>query len=158
MPSPDIAYRFIRPGEEAAACALVKTVFDQYVASDFGPEGIAEFFRFANPQAMVARSGPEQVLVVAVHDGQLVGVLEVRSGSHLALLFVSLKGHGIARELLRMAIVECRARQPRLSTITVDSSLYAQPIYRRLGFKDTGPARTINGIVHVPMALGLAEA
>lgn len=158
MLASDIEYRFMRPGEEAAACALVKAVFDQYVASDFSPEGIAEFFRFANPQAMAARSGPEQVLVVAVHDGHLVGILEVRSGSHLALLFVSLKGRGIARELLRIAIVECRARQPRLSAITVNSSLYAQPIYQRLGFRDTGTARTVNGIVHVPMALTLAEA
>ena len=158
MPSSDIEYRFMRPGEEVAACALVKAVFDQYVASDLGPEGIAEFFRFANPQAMSARSGPEQVLVVAVHDGQLVGVLEVRGGSHLALLFVSLKGRGIARELLRMAIIECRARQPHLAALTVNSSLYANAIYQRLGFKDSGPARTVNGIVHVPMALTLAEA
>jgi len=148
----------MRLGEETAACALVKAVFDQYVASDLGPEGIAEFFRFANPQAMAARSGPEQVLVVALHAGQLAGVLEVRSGSHLALLFVSLKGRGIARELLRMAIAECRARQPRLSALTVNSSLYAQPIYQRLGFIATAPARTVNGIVHVPMALTLAEA
>ena len=158
MPTSDIEYRFMRPGEETAACALVKAVFDQYVASDLGPEGIAEFFRFANPQAMAARSGPEQVLVVALHAGQLVGVLEVRSGSHLALLFVSLKGRGIARELLRMAIAACRARQSRLSELTVNSSLYAQPIYERLGFIATGPARTSNGIIHVPMALTLAEA
>jgi GNAT superfamily N-acetyltransferase len=158
MPSSDIEYRFMRPGEEPAACALVKTVFDQFVAADLGPEGIAEFLRFANPQAMAARSGPEQVLVVALHDGQLVGVLEVRSGSHLALLFVSLTGRGIARELLHRAVAECRARQPNLAAITVNSSLYAQPIYRRLGFLDTGPERTINGIVHVPMALTLAEA
>ncbi len=158
MPSSDIEYRFMRPGEEAAACALVKAVFDQYVASDFGPEGIAEFFRFANPLAMASRSGPEQVLIVAVQGGQLVGVLEVRSGSHLALLFVSLKGRGIARQLLRIAIIECRARQPHLSAITVNSSLYAQPIYQRLGFKETAPARTANGIVHVPMALTLADA
>ncbi len=158
MPLSDIEYRFMRPGEEVAACALVKAVFDRHVAADLGPEGLAEFFRFANPQAMAARSGPEQVLLVAVHDGQLVGVLEVRGGSHLALLFVSLTGRGIARELLRMAITECRARQPHLSAVTVNSSLYAQPIYQRLGFRDTGPARTINGIVHVPMSLTLAEA
>jgi GNAT superfamily N-acetyltransferase len=158
MPPSDIEYRFMRPGEETAACALVKSVFDQHVASDLGPEGIAEFFRFANPQAMAARSDPEQVLLVALHDGQIVGVLEVRSRSHLALLFVSLKRRGIARGLLRMAISECRARQPRLSALTVNSSLYAQPIYERLGFIATAPARTINGIVHVPMALTLAEA
>lgn len=158
MASSDVQYRFMRPGEESAACPLVKTVFEQHVASDLGPEGIAEFFRFANPRAMAARSGPEQVLLVAVHDGQIVGVLEVRGGSHLALLFVSLTGRGIARELLRLAVAECRVRQPHLSAITVNSSPYAQPVYQRLGFTSTGPARTINGIVHVPMCLALAEA
>ena len=153
-----IEYRFLRPGEEQAACALVSAVFSQFVASDLGPEGMAEFFAFANPVAMAARSGPGQVLLVAVHDGSIVGVLETRDGDHLALLFVSLTGRGIARELLRLAVAECRARRPGLSSITVNSSLFAEPVYRRLGFQPTASPRTIHGIVHIPMSLALPGA
>lgn len=152
-----VDYRFLRPGEELAVCALVASVFDRFVAPDLGPEGVAEFYRFANPVAMAARSGPGQILFVAEQEGVLVGVLELR-GHHLALLFVSLTGRGVARELLRLAVHECRRRRPGTTAFTVNSSLYAEPVYRKLGFQRTAPPRTINGIVHVPMSLPVPGA
>ena len=150
-----IQYRFLHPGEEQAACALVEFVFNEFVAPDLGPEGVQEFFRFANPIAMAARSGPEQIVVVAEHNSSLVGMIELRNGNHVSLLFVSLRGQSIARELLLRAAKECQLRQPDITKLTVNSSLYAEPMYRRLGFQPTSEPQTINGIRHIPMLLVL---
>ena len=43
-----------------------------------------------------------------------------------------------------------------LEAVTVNSSLYAVEAYRRLGFVETEPRRTVNGIPFVPMRRDLA--
>ena len=61
----DIRYRFMKKGEEEKVCSLVEKVFNEFVAPDYGEEGITEFFKFANPLALAERAGSEQVVVVA---------------------------------------------------------------------------------------------
>ena len=148
-----IMYRFMEPGEEVETMHLVERVFNQFVAPEFVEEGVQEFFRFAHPAAMVARANDGQVVVVAEEGGILLGMIEVRNGSHIALLFVEQRGRGIARQLLLTAVKECLRRHPELTRMTVNSSPYAETIYRKLGFESTGPRQTIIGITHQPMAL-----
>ena len=142
-------------GEEAKVCSLVEKVFNEFVAPDYGMEGIREFFRFADPLAMAGRAGPEQVVMVAVQGSDPVGMIEMRSCEHIALLFVSDRGRGIARELVGRAVGECRKRRPELKRITVNSSPFAEPVYSRMGFRQTGSIQEKNGITFVPMALDL---
>jgi hypothetical protein len=151
----DIRCRFMKKGEEEKVCALVEKVFNEFVAPDYDSEGVNEFFKFANPLAMAGRRGPEQVVILAEKGGDIVGVIEMRNSNHIALLFVSCLGEGVARELVKRAVKECRKRHPDLKTITVNSSLFAEPVYRRMGFMTTGSAQKKNGIIFVPMAYEL---
>lgn len=154
MESP-IAIRPSAPGEEEEICALVKRVFDEFVAPGYPAEGVEEFFRFADPQAMRKRAGPGRILFVAEQDDKICGMIETRQISHISLLFVGNRGKGIARKLLDQVIGECRRRDGYIGTITANSSPFALPVYRRLGFSPTGPEQTVNGITFIPVALRL---
>ena len=101
---------------------------------------------------MSACAGPEQVVLVAEQDSDLVGVIEMLNCDHIAMLFVSTRRKGIAKELIRGALAECRRRRPGVNRITVNSSPFAEPVYSRMGFRATGPLQEKNGIIFVPMA------
>lgn len=150
-----ILFRPAAPGEEAQICALVERVFNQFVAPDYPEEGVQEFYGFANPQAMQKRAVPGQIVLVAERAGQLCGMIEMRQFEHIALLFVEQQGQGIARALLDLAIQECRKQHPALSRITVNSSPFAEKVYRHLGFLPSSPAQTLHGITFIPMLRAL---
>ena len=150
-----IRYRLMRPGEEKAVCVLVERVFNELVAPDYKKNGIEEFFKYTNPEALAARRGPDQFVVLAEEEGRVGGMIEIRGGDHIALFFVERRGEGISRGLLDLALKECRRRKNDLTQITVNSSLFAEPIYRRLGFESSGGPHMVNGILFVPMTLRL---
>ncbi|WP_005031230.1 GNAT family N-acetyltransferase [Holophaga foetida] len=150
-----ILFRPPAAGEELEICQLVERVFNKYVAPEYPQDGIQEFYRFANPEAMKRRSSSGQILIVAEELGQIIGAIETRQLNHIALLFVENQGKGIARNLVQLLIDECHKRNPGLNRITVNSSPYAEPVYSRLGFAPTGPSQTLNGITFIPMALTL---
>ncbi len=151
----DIRYRFMQSGEEEKVCSLVEKVFNEFVAPDYAREGVDEFFKFANPAALAGRAGTEQLVMVAEQGSDFVGIIEMCNCDHIAMLFVSHRGRGIARELVSRAVGECRKRQPDLKRITVNSSLFAEPVYSRMGFKATGAIQKKNGIIFIPMACDL---
>jgi GNAT superfamily N-acetyltransferase len=113
----------------------------QDVMLHYGPEGIQEFLQFANPKSRAERAGPEQVIVIAEQGSEVVGMIEMRDCDHIALLFVSRRRQGIAKELLRRAVQERRHRKPEVRRITVNASPFAELVYRRLGFTATGPVQ-----------------
>ncbi len=88
----DVRYRFMQKGEEAKVCFLVERVFNEFVASDYGAEGVNEFFRFANSLALTERARSGQVVLVAERGSDLVGIIEMRECEHIAMLFVSHRG------------------------------------------------------------------
>lgn len=144
-------------GEEQAVCDLVKQVFEEYVACDYGLNGINEFFRFANPNAMKERMQSGGFVLVAQQAATLVGMLEFYPPDVIAMLFVSVKRHGIATKLLVQAITKINAESPGLEKLSVHSSPYAVPIYQKMGFKNTGESVTENGITYIPMELKLTD-
>ncbi len=138
-------------GEEAKVCSLVETVFNEFVAPDYEAEGINEFFKFANSLALAERAGSDQIVIVAEQGSNIVGIIEMRNCEHIAMLFVSFRGKGIAKELINRSVEECRNRKPGLKRITVNSSPFAEPFYSRMGFTPTGPFQKKNGITFEPM-------
>jgi predicted GNAT family N-acyltransferase len=153
----DLKYRFMEPGEEQKVCVLVAKVFNEFVAPEYGQDGIDEFFKFADAEAMAGRASSEQVVMIAEIGAEIVGIIEIIRNNHISLLFVSRRGEGIAKRLLTMAIEECGKRQPGLKEVTVNSSPYAKPIYRAMGFQTTGPLQKKNGIIFVPMTCRLGQ-
>ncbi|MCU7933219.1 MAG: GNAT family N-acetyltransferase [Candidatus Thiodiazotropha sp. (ex Codakia rugifera)] len=150
-----IVYREMNTGEEQAVCDLVARVFNEYVASDYGKDGIEEFFRFANPDAMKERMQSKGFVLVAEQAETLVGTLEFFPPDSIAMLFVTIRHHGIAKKLLAQSITKSRALDPELSKLIVHSSPYAESIYQKMGFCKTGNATTENGITFIPMELVL---
>ena len=154
--SAEVRYRAMQTGEAEAVSALILASFDEFIGPDYeGEEGIAEFRRFAAPEALAARAAGDHLVRVATVDGTLAGMIEIRDRNHVALLFIdkAYQRRGIARGLLDRALADARAADPDVERVTVNSSRYGVAAYERLGFRQTGPERSVNGIVFIPMAM-----
>jgi len=132
---------------------LVERVFKEFVAPDYVERGVTEFMNYITPQAMRERLAAKRSLFIAKTGGVVVGVLEMKDPEHISLLFVdaSYQRRGIAGLLFRFALENYVKAQGTQDKITVNSSLYAVEIYKRLGFIQLDDEREINGIRFVPM-------
>ena len=157
--SAEVRHRAMQPGEAAAVSALIRASFDEFIGPDYDAEGIAEFRSFVAPEALAARAGGDHLVRVATADGVLAGMIEVREHNHVALLFIdkAFQHQGLARGLLHAALADARAADADVERVTVNSSRYGVAAYEKLGFRQTGPERTVNGIVFIPMAMRLAD-
>ena len=147
----------MKPGEETAVIDLVLEVFDEFVAPGFADEGVTEFKKYVHADAISERLKDGNIVELAESEGKIIGVIEIREYSHIALLFVD-KSHqrkGVAGELLKKSIEICRDRKPDINRITVNSSPNAADAYRRLGFQDIEDEKVVNGIRFIPMELVL---
>ena len=153
-----ILYRPMKPADAAAVSGLILDSFTEFIAGEYSDEGRAEFTRYVEPGALVDRSESNHFVLLAMAGERHAGVIELRDNDHVSLLFVDrrFQRHGIARELLTRALAIARPAKPGLDRVTVNSSRFGVPAYERLGFRQTGPERTVNGIVFVPMAHRLA--
>ena len=157
MPEP-ISYRPMTAAETGPVSALIMESFDTYIGSEYSPEGVEEFQRYVQPEAIGERVGDDHAVLVAATADGLAGMIEMRQNNHVALLFVGTRfqRRGVARALLEHALAGAREAQPDVERFTVNSSRYGVPAYERLGFRQTGPERVVNGIVFIPMAFELS--
>ncbi|GLC24214.1 GNAT family N-acetyltransferase [Roseisolibacter agri] len=143
--------RAMRAEETDAAAALAQRVYDAAIAPHESPEGRASYARYASPEAMRARAANHAVTVAEEDDGALVGVLEVRDGTHVSMLFVDPRCQraGVGRALLGHAFGAPEA----WPALTVNSTPGAVDAYERLGFVAEAPGEVVerNGIRFVPM-------
>ncbi len=153
--SAKIVYGMMRDGEEKAISDLVSRVFSEFVAPGYTSEGIDTFMAYTEPDAIDLRSllGHNFVLT-AKAGGLIVGAIEVRGHEHICLLFVDkeYQRRGIARELIRRAIVKCSKRRG-FEYLSVNASPFAVPVYARLGFVQTDKEQLQDGIRYIPMLL-----
>jgi len=150
-------FRPMRPCEEMAVSELALGVFDQFVAPQFSSEGRQEFRSYADPHLLRLRSRWNHLVLLALADDEIAGMIEVRDDGHVALFFVvgEHQGEGVGSELLRRSLAICKRRKPDLSQATVNSSPNAVAIYERLGFRKAGAERDGDHIRSVPMVLDL---
>jgi GNAT superfamily N-acetyltransferase len=149
--------RRMKGGEEGEVCLLARRVFDGFVAPDLAAAGIQEFYRYADPRAMRERARKAGTVFVAVEKGRILGMIEIRDSTHIAQLFVEDRGRGVASLLVERACRLCLENADGPVSMTVHSSLYAVPVYQKMGFKAMGPATTQKGITYVPMAMDLEQ-
>ncbi len=149
-----LAYRAMEPVDAEAVSRLIVDAYTEFIAEEYSDEGRAEFTKYVQPAALIDRSRSNHFVLVAMDADRPAGVIELRDNDHVSLLFVDSRyqRHGIARELLMRALAVARPAKPRLDRVTVNSSRFGVPIYEKLGFRQTGPERTVNGIVFIPMA------
>lgn len=141
------------------AMALAWRTFMQFVAEDYTPEGVESFQNFVTDgilQKMFLMG--ECQLFGAYDNGVMIGMIALRQGRHISLLFVDRKYHmkGIGRLLIGY-VSDYVLYEEGHRRITVDSSPYAVGFYHRVGFTDTGAAQTSQGVTYTPMELLLTR-
>lgn len=148
-----ISYQEMQSGEESVVCELVREVFDRFVAPQFSQRGIDEFREYARPEALAERARKAHKVILAIEGDELVGMIEIREGNHISLLFVSYtcQGRGIGRELVSRAFQHCDAVNSGITSISVHASPNSVGFYRAVGFIPEGSERTENGIRYTPM-------
>lgn len=135
------------------AMALVWKTFLRFEAEDYTPEGIQHFQEFITDSTLYRMflTGSYE-MIVAVENHKIIGVITVRSGGHVSLLFVDEAYHkkGVGRSLMQY-LCNYLLTEAGISRITVNASPYGVGFYHKMGFCDTGLERWQNGILYTPM-------
>ena len=146
-------------GEETGVIELVSKVFNEFVAPLYSEEGISEFMNYLRVEELTERIKAGNFVLLAKSDADIIGVVEVRDYSHIALFFVdgSHQKKGIGKELLEMVIAKCKNQNSNTQRITVNSSPNAVEAYQNMGFSALEQEQVANGIRFTPMELSLLE-
>lgn len=109
-----IIYGPIKSGEEKQVIDLVLSVFAEFVAPGYSEEGINEFKKFANFEALASRLQSASLTFTAKSNENLIGMIELMNNCHIAMFFVrkSYQKQGIGKGLLRYAINLCLKQHP----------------------------------------------
>lgn len=149
--------RFAYHSDWDGAMKLAWDTFERFDAPDYSKEGIENFRKFVNDDMLrkMFLAGHYQ-LFVAVEKDKYVGILSLREKKHISLLFVDPMYHrnGVATALIRYAI-RYAIEEEGVYTLTVNSSPYAVGFYHKMGFRDTAPETTADGIRFTPMEIRL---
>lgn len=151
----------IRPAtaDDAAAISALILGVSQFFTLHPDGEGAEDFLATVSPEAIAGYlASPAYEYRVAEEAGALAGVVAVRNNAHLYHLFVApaFHGRGLSRQLWDAAR-EAALRAGNPGEFTVNSSLYAVPVYERFGFQPTGPRVDQHGIAFIPMKLVIAR-
>lgn len=151
----------IRPARESDAKSTVDLAlraFDEFIAPEYPAEGVAHFYANVTTDGLVAAITDQEITLLATVDDTLAGVVQVRNETHITWLYVdkAYQRRGVGRKLLVSAVEEIRRRTPHATMITLNSSPYAVPIYRSIGFEATGPEQTKDGMRMTPMQANIS--
>ena len=145
--------REARKDEWETAMELAFRVFLKYEAMEYGPEGIRNFAEFLTDEMLkkLFLAG-QYLLFVAVEGNTLIGLITLRSGNHISLLFVNEEYHkrGVGKALVKY-LQEYMLSNTSYEKLTVNAAPYGIPFYHKLGFKDTGVQTCKDGIIYTPM-------
>ena len=137
------------------AMSLAWRTFMQFEASDYTPEGIESFKDFITDSVLYRMfvMGIYQLFCAYDRD-KIIGMISLRSETHISLLFVDEKYHmkGVGRMLMEY-LCEYVLKEEGHNRLTVNAAPYAVGFYHKLGFYDTGKTETKEGITYTPMEL-----
>lgn len=167
--------------EWESAMALAWRTFLHFEASDYTPQGVDSFLDFisdttlnrmfimGNYRLFVAVEKVQQTYNVRAEekssaedsgkDGTLtreeekiVGLVSLREGNHISLLFVDEKYHkqGIGRALLNYVATYLYEEKGKIFC-TVNAAPYAVEFYKKIGFHAVKPEESKDGIRFTPM-------
>ena len=134
---------------DARAISSLTVSLAQFIVPDPDAPGVRHFLESLTPAATAERIKSQAFdYFIAEVDSAISGVLALRDESHVYHLFVRSDAHrqGIARALWEHAR-DCS----RATAFTVNSSMFAVPVYQRLGFEVVDAPQTKDGLVFVPM-------
>lgn len=145
-----LTIREATPADAPGIAALIESLAGFFLLDPADRSAAAPFFETIAPAAIAGSIADGRLRYhLAERGGELLGVVGVRDGTHLYHLFVAERAHrqGIALRLWEVA----RAASP--GCVTVNSSLFAVPLYERLGFRAAGERQEKHGTAWLPMEL-----
>lgn len=132
---------------------LAWETFLLFEADDYTPEGIRNFNDFVtDPVLYQMYLDGDYVLFVAKDGDSVIGMITLRSFSHISLLFVDEKYHfmGIGSALIERLCRYLRWEKHEIH-VTVNAAPYGIGFYHKLGFVDTEEEISRDGIRITPM-------
>jgi GNAT superfamily N-acetyltransferase len=150
--------RPIKHTELNTISGLMTALTEKYIAGDCSAEGRQHLLQLMTPGAIETNMRRSCEYHVAEIDGQIAGLIAVREHRHLYQLFVAeaWHRHGVARRLWEFAM-QRGLRHGNPGEFTVNSSLYAEAVYRKLGFVAVSKPMENQGVVYQPMKLVLSH-
>lgn len=130
------------------ASAVCIDAFMLAVAPSLSAQGVETFAKVASVDAFAGRKQGDNLMLVCEADGVITGLVELKQGRHVAMLFVapSWQRRGIGRRLVNAALEQARAE-----VVTVNASLSSVASYQRYGFVLAGDVGESAGLVYQPM-------
>lgn len=137
----------IRPALVTDASDIAALIYSTSVACCFTPEQPCPdwYEKSVQPSQIACLVKHENMVwLVAMREQTLAGVLAICDKSHVKYFFVhpTFQKLGIGRQLWNFAV--------RIGVLgnscTVRSSMFAVPVYERLGFRAVGPPSFFNGL------------
>jgi len=136
------------------AMLLAWTTFMKYEAKEYSEEGIHNFKEFVTDETLrkMFIKGEYQMWV-AIKNEQVIGMITLRNGNHISLLFVDERYHhlGIASNLMEVLKESVQKGIKATPYVTVNSSPYAVGFYEKVGFNRLDLEQTRDGIRYTPM-------
>lgn len=134
------------------ASTLCMDAFMQAVAPSLTAQGVETFSKVAAAQAFADRMQGNNLILVGVEGGAITGLVELKDGRHVAMLFVALdcQRRGIGMRLIRAALEHASGE-----VLTVKASLSSVAAYERYGFAVSGEVGEYAGLVYQPMEMRL---
>ena len=157
-----MSIRIIKQSEYREMFDLIWDVFRTNVAPDWTSDGASFFFEhFISENAAYREkvNRGEETCFGAFEGDQLIGVLTVSNHGNISCAFV-LPEHqrkGIGRELFQHACEYILNEQTVPFEIRLNSSPYAVPFYRSLGFQRIAEENEYHGMVSTPMVLRIGD-
>lgn len=133
---------------------LIYSLRDSIVSPD-RPEGLVRFKQHIAPESIAAFIlSPDYAYYCGWRNQVLAGVIAIKYDHHLFHLFVAqaFQNQSIATQLWQHA-KHIALNNNRSGTFTVNASLYAVNVYKKLGFKMIGNAQEKEGVTIIPMQI-----
>lgn len=134
------------------AMELAWRVFLKYEAPEYGDEGTKHFLDFISDEKMFKMFTVGEYKLAVAKDGEIiVGIVSLRNGNHVSLLFVDEAYHkkGIGRKLL--AYAQSEFLHPSDCRLSVNAAPYAIDFYKKVGFTGNMELQKADGITFLPM-------
>lgn len=141
------------PEDWEYAMELAFRVFLKFEAKEYGKEGTDAFVNFITDEMLkkLFLSG-HYILFVAKKNKEIVGLISIRNGNHISLLFVDATLHrmGIGSKLIEKVVSYLKS-DSLFQSVTVNAAPYAIDFYKKVGFIETGEMSQEGGIIYLPM-------
>lgn len=147
-----ITIRAATDADAESMSALVATLIDRWLLPDGNPLGRTRLMSLHAPEAISANMAAGFRYWLAERSGTMLGFVALKPPSHLFNLYVheAWHRHGVGRLLWRQLRDTVLHQQG--TTITVNASQLAVPVYLGWGFRPTDRLQTVDGLSSQPMS------